>query len=579
MNSTALSSFVGRMWDEEIVPTLSDYIRLPAKSPAFDPDWAKNGHIDAAIDLYAGWARTHLANVSGATVEVVRLGERTPVILIEVPGTVDGTILFYGHVDKQPEATGWSHGKGPWTPVVEDGRLYGRGSADDGYAMFGALGAILAVRAQGGAHARCVVLIEACEESGSYDLPAYIEHLKARIGEPSLVVCLDSGCGNYEQLWLTTSLRGMTAGDLKVEVLTEGVHSGDASGVVPSSFRILRTLLSRLEDERTGAILPPELHADIPAERRAQAEVAAEALGDSVWDRFPWAPGVRPMNDDPVELLLNRTWRPTLSVTGLEGAPPPSQAGNVLRTHTTAKLSVRLPPTTDAAAAGAALRRLLEADPPYGAQVSFGTDKAGAGWNAPALSPWLAASVERASQAAFGRGAALVGEGGSIPLMGHAGGHVPRGGVRDHGRARPALQRAWSGRIPPPRHGEGRHRRGGADRRRPRAGAGRHGREGGLGAARAPGRGRVGGEARTGPSPNSPVRPVRGPAGLAESPFDGELRRWSLGLPANRTFETTVRFVRSAAGAHGFACPLSGRGRRPSHPWRSANRTRERQSD
>ena len=422
MDSTALKLHVDRLWDAEILPALSDYIRLPAKSPAFDPDWAANGHIDAAIDLYAGWARTHLAGVAGAAVEVVRLGARTPVILIEVPasglGSGEGPILFYGHVDKQPEATGWSPGKGPWTPVFEDGRLYGRGSADDGYAMFGALGAILAVRAQGGAHARCVVLIEASEESGSPDLPAYIEHLAPRIGQPSLVVCLDSGCGNYDQLWLTTSLRGMTAGDLKVEVLAEGVHSGDASGVVPSSFRILRTLLSRLEDERTGAILPPELHADIPAERRAQAKVAAQALGDSVWSRFPWAEGVRPVGDDLTELLLNRTWRPTLSVTGLEGAPPPSQAGNVLRTHTTAKLSVRLPPTTDAKAAGAALKRLLEADPPYGARVSFGSDKAGAGWEAPPLSPWLAASVERASQAAFGRGAALVGEGGSIPLMG-----------------------------------------------------------------------------------------------------------------------------------------------------------------
>ena len=422
MNASALNSFVSRLWDEEITPALSDYIRLPAKSPAFDPDWAANGHIDAAIELYADWARRHLADVAGAGVEVVRLGARTPVILIEIPASGGASagepILFYGHVDKQPEATGWSPGKGPWTPVVENDRLYGRGSADDGYAMFGALGAILAVRAQGGAHARCVVLIEACEESGSYDLPAYIAHLKERIGQPSLVVCLDSGCGNYEQLWLTTSLRGMTAGSLTVQVLEEGVHSGDASGVVPSSFRILRTLLSRLEDERTGEILPREFHVDIPAERREQAAVAARALGDSVWSRFPWAPGVRPVSDDGTELLLNRTWRPTVSVTGLEGAPPLDQAGNVLRPFTAAKLSVRLAPTADAAAAGEALKRLMESDPPYGANVTFKLEKAGAGWNAPPLAPWLKASVERASQAAFGRGAALVGEGGSIPLMG-----------------------------------------------------------------------------------------------------------------------------------------------------------------
>ncbi len=422
MNATSLNSFVGRLWDDDVLPAISDYIRLPAKSPAFDPQWRAHGHLDAAIELYAGWARAHLGEVAGATVEVVRLGERTPVILIDVPASggasSDDPILFYGHVDKQPEASGWSEGKGPWTPVVENGRLYGRGSADDGYAMFGALGALLAVRAQGLPHARGLVLIEACEESGSYDLPAYIEHLKDRIGQPSLVVCLDSGCGNYEQLWLTTSLRGMTAGELTVEVLREGVHSGDASGIVPSSFRILRQLLSRLEDEDTGAILPLEFHVDIPDERMAQARTAAAALGDSVWDRFPWADGVRPMGADNVERLLNRTWRPTLSIIGLDGAPRPDAAGNVLRTHTTAKLSVRLPPTADAQGAGRALKRLLEADPPYGARVTFSTDKAGAGWNAPALAPWLAQSIERASQAAFGRGAALVGEGGSIPLMG-----------------------------------------------------------------------------------------------------------------------------------------------------------------
>src|ERR1700690_1896491 len=101
--------------------------------------------------------------------------------------------------------------------------------------MFGALAAILALKAQGVAHARCAILIEACEEGGSFALPFYVDHLAERLGSPSLVVCLDSGCANYDQLWLTTSLRGLTGGALRVEVLSEGVHSGDASGVVPSS--------------------------------------------------------------------------------------------------------------------------------------------------------------------------------------------------------------------------------------------------------------------------------------------------------------------------------------------------------
>ena len=384
MNAQELNATVARFWDEQAIPALVDYIRIPNKSPAFDRDWAANGHMEQATQLYAAFAERALSEVKSATVEVFRIEGRTPVILIDVPATAvgsdpDAPILFYGHLDKQPEAEGWSEGMGPWTPVVKDAKLYGRGSADDGYAMFGALGAILAVEAQGAPHARCVVLIEACEESGSYDLPAYIEMLKGRLGTPALVVCLDSGCGNYDQLWLTTSLRGMVGGNLKVEVLEEGVHSGLASGIVPSSFRILRTLLSRVEDEETGAILPTELQAQIPPDRAAQAKVAAQALGDEVWNKFAYAGGTRPMGEDDTELLLNQTWRPTLSITGLEGAPPLGAAGNVLRPYTAAKLSVRLPPTADANAAGVALKALLEKDPPYGAKVSFTYDKAGAG--------------------------------------------------------------------------------------------------------------------------------------------------------------------------------------------------------
>ena len=335
-------------------------------------------------------------------------------------------VLLYGHLDKQPEMTGWADGLGPWEPVLKDGKLYGRGGADDGYAMFGALSAILALKAQGAAHARCAILIEACEESGSYDLPAYVDHLAARLGSPSLVVCLDSGCANYDQLWLTTSLRGLSGGALTVQVLEEGVHSGDASGVVPSSFRILRGLLSRLEDEATGEIKPSELHAQIPPGRIVEAKAAAAALGDQVYSKFPFVPGMHPVEGDPAELILNRTWRPALSITGLEGAPDIRDAGNVLRPATAAKLSLRLPPTSDAEKAGPLLKTLLEADPPYGAKVTFEVEQPGQGWNAPALAPWLRASIDRASQAAFGRDAALTGEGGSIPFMGMLGTKFPK---------------------------------------------------------------------------------------------------------------------------------------------------------
>ena len=258
---------------------------------------------------------------------MVRLPGRTPVLLLDVPGDVDDTVLLYGHLDKQPEMRGWSEGLGPWTPVRRGDRLYGRGSADDGYAVFAAVTALRALREARVRHARCVVLIETCEESGSYDLPFYMEHLASRIGTPSLVVGLDSGCGDYERLWCTTSLRGIAAGALHVRVLEEGVHSGDAGGVVPSSFRIARRLLDRLEDASTGAIRPARFHAEIPAERAAQARAAAAVLGDTLYTRFPFVAGVGPTTHDGAELVLNRTWRPVLEITGADGLPALAECG------------------------------------------------------------------------------------------------------------------------------------------------------------------------------------------------------------------------------------------------------------
>jgi len=426
MDTSRLSRFVGDLWDAEIVPQLVEYIRIPNKSPMFDKDWASHGYMDAAVKLMENWARSKLGQLPGATLEVVRLEGRTPLIYIEVPGQGDDTVMLYGHLDKQPEMTGWADGLGPWTPVLKGDKLYGRGGADDGYAIFGSLAALLALHEQGIPHARCVVMIEACEESGSYDLPFYVDHLARRIGSPSLVVCLDSGCGNYDQLWLTTSLRGMTGGNLTVQVLEEGVHSGDASGVVPSSFRILRELLSRLEDPATGKIRPKELYVDIPAERIEQAKASADVLGTDIYSKFPWVDGMQPVTGDLAELVLNRTWRPQLAVTGIGGIPPLDSAGNVLRPFTAVKLSLRVPPTLSGAKAGAFVKQLLEADPPYGAKVNFALEKDGSGWNAPALSPWLAEAVSDASEHYFGAPATYMGEGGSIPFMGMLGEKFPQ---------------------------------------------------------------------------------------------------------------------------------------------------------
>ena len=428
LDSAAIDRFVSAKWDDDIVPQLVEYIRIPNKSPMFDADWVAHGHMDKAVALMEAWAKAQ--PIDGLVVEVVRLEGRTPLIYLEVPAsgaeTGDDCVLLYGHLDKQPEMTGWDDDLGPWKPVIKGDKLYGRGGADDGYAIFGSLAAIQALQAQGAPHARCVILIEACEESGSYDLPAYVDHLAPRIGQPSLVVCLDSGCGNYEQLWCTTSLRGLAGGNLTVKVLDEGVHSGDASGIVPSSFRLLRQLLSRIEDEDTGRILLDGLHGNIPEERSTQAARVAEVLGTAVYDKFPLLDGLRPMDDDLAELVLNRTWRPALSVTGMDGIPPLASAGNVLRPFTAVKLSLRLPPTVDGKRAGELLKEALLRDPPNGATVTLDLEKASSGWNAPALAPWLEQAIDAASNEFFGKPAMYMGEGGSIPFMGMLGEKFPK---------------------------------------------------------------------------------------------------------------------------------------------------------
>ena len=425
MDTDRTRRFVDTFWDDSILPSITEYIRIPNKSPHFDPQWVEHGYMEDAVKLMAAWAEPELAAFPGATLEVVRLPGRTPLIFIEVPGDSDDTVLLYGHLDKQPEMKGWAEGMGPWIPVRKGDKLYGRGGADDGYAIYACLCALRALEEQKVPRGRCVIMIRACEERGSYDLPFYVDHLMDRIGKPSLVVCLDSGCGDWDRLWLTTSLRGIAGGTLTVRVLTEGVHSGDASGIVPSSFRITRGLLSRLEDEATGEIKLPELYVQIPPQRIEQAKAAARVLGEQVHAKFPFAGSTRPMADDLGQMVLNRTWRPQLAVIGMDGYPAPGDAGNVLLPYSTAQLSLRTPPTLDARAAVQAMKRPVEPQPAPGGEVVFEGWEAQSGWHAPPLAPWLEKAVTEASQQAFGQPAAHMGEGGSIPFMGMLGEKFP----------------------------------------------------------------------------------------------------------------------------------------------------------
>ena len=432
LNPAQALADASRAWDGDIVQQLSDYIQIPAKSPVFDSDWSAHGYIDTVVRNAASWIEAQ--KVEGLALEVIRLEGRTPVLFFEIPASngdgpamaaSDQTVLMYGHLDKQPEFNGWRNDLGPWTPKYEDGKLYGRGGADDGYAVYASITAIQALKAQKLAHPRIVGLIESCEESGSYDLLPYVDAMRPRLGEVSLVICLDSGAGNYDQLWLTSSLRGMASGTLKVEVLTEGVHSGDASGLVPSSFRIMRQVLDRLEDSATGRLLPASFHCEVPADRLAQARATAAILGDEIYKRFPWAHYdcggstmfTLPTTTEPVQALLNRTWAPTLSVTGAEGFPSMQNAGNVLRPYTAFKLSLRLPPLVDAGEAVQKLKALLEDNAPYQARVTFASEESATGWNAPTTAPWFEQALNEASQSQYGAPCGYIGQGGTIPLM------------------------------------------------------------------------------------------------------------------------------------------------------------------
>ena len=423
MKPDILNKSITEFWDNKIVPTLIEYIKIPNKSPSFDPDWEKHGHMDRVLDLAVKW--TEKNKPDGSVITIKKSPGRTPLLLLDIPGTKDGNILMYGHLDKQPEMEGWNEDLGPWKPVIKDEKLYGRGGADDGYALFASVASIKALQEQNIDHPRILVLIEFSEESGSPDLPHYMDLCADIIGAPDLVICLDSGAGDYKRFWTTTSLRGLIGLKMKVEVLKEGVHSGGASGHVPSSFRIARSLLSRLEDEKTGKILIDELNTEIPDYRIEETKNLVSILNNEVVEEFPWKDNMKPSTNDNVEGVLRRTWKPAVSIVGVDGMPSTANAGNVLRPYTTLQLSMRIPPTANAKKAVHVMKKVLSENIPYDATVELKFEKAGEGWNAPESKPWLLEAIDKASKEYFGQMACSMGEGGSIPFMGMLGKQFP----------------------------------------------------------------------------------------------------------------------------------------------------------
>ena len=417
-----LEAFADEFYETDALPVLSEYVRIPCLSPEFDRAWEENGHLRAAADLLADFASHR--EISGLKVEVVSLPSLSPVILAEAPATAgfrDGaaTTVLYGHLDKQPPFTGWREGLGPFEPVREGDRLYGRGVADDGYSLFCALGALEILERAGRGHGRSILIVEASEESGSSHLAPYLDLLSDRLAEaPGLVVCLDSGAMSYDRLWTTTSLRGLVGATIRVDVLTEGIHSGGGGGVVPDSFRLLRQLLDRIEDAVTGEVLLEGCRVEVPAQRRREADELAGDLGEAALDRFPTVPGLRLANGASVaEALLRRTWSASIAAVGMDGMPALEDAGNVIRPHTSCHIAMRIPPAADAGAVADELRQRLEDEAPDGARVAIEGLGAAPGFNAPEMAPWLKSACEEASRAYFGAGPGHMGEGGTIPFL------------------------------------------------------------------------------------------------------------------------------------------------------------------
>ena len=414
LDLSQLSDFVDKWWDNSALPSLCEFVEIPALSPSFDSEWEANGYLDAAVNTFVVWVRS--LPLQGLTVSVHRLKNRSPVLLVRIDGEADGEVLFYSHLDKQPEASGWSEGKGPWKPVIEDGWLFGRGSVDDGYGGYAGILSVLALQDQGISHPTCRFLIETGEESGSPDLSYYLDELESVLGIPDLVIVLDTGGIDYDRLWITESLRGIVAGTLSVKVSSVGVHSGHGSGVMPSSFRLARQLLSRIEDENTGEIKPEWLHIEITDKMREQATKIIEMNSEST-DDFPLLDGVQKQVNDPLDIFLTMNLSPSLSIIGADGIPSIQDAGNVLRTNTDFKISVRTPPGISAEKVAVKVQELLEKDPPNGAHISAKMTEVADGFLSPELPEKLSDMLKKSGKKFYGNEPMSLFIGGTIPVM------------------------------------------------------------------------------------------------------------------------------------------------------------------
>jgi len=427
---SGLEKTIDSFWYENALPVFKEFVTIPCISPSYDPDWKKKGALRQARELAETWIRslTPLAAEIHVGLTETDDGEVPPILLVHVPANppdTPGNVLTYGHFDKQTvEGEDWTQppnatDKGPFVPNVYQDHLYGRGTSDDGFATFTVITALWAMNQCGLAYPQVNVIIDFDEESGSVNLRPSLLHFKDVIGEPDLCIELDSSVGNYEQLWYGSTARGTITGTLSVTMLSTAVHSGDGGGIIPNPVNLVRLLLDRIQDPATGEVVIPELQVPVPAGNLADVQAQAANLGAHLVGDFPWVGNAYPYLQDPVQLVLNKTWRAALAITGQHGLPSLATASNVIVPEIEYQLSIRLPPTVDVHAAQLVLKGTLEADPPYGATVryTFRGDPIGAGWVTPPRASWFLRAIAATSREVFGRDPSPFGDGGTIPVL------------------------------------------------------------------------------------------------------------------------------------------------------------------
>lgn len=442
-----LLTTIDKFWKSSIKSDFEQFVRIESITPQYvmgstaeklkgicealnlAMDWVnKQSDLNATLTAGIPQGSPCAANQAHETVET-DAAHLTPILLIQIPGTApegSGSVLMYGHWDKQAiaDVKAWNEPKGsmktgPFQPNIANGRLYGRGTADDGYALFFSIAAIQALRANGIPYPTVNFILDFDEEGGSVNLERYLEKFSFKIGTPDLCITLDSGAGDYNRIWNTTTERGIVTGTLTVKVLTDSVHSGDGSGIIPNPQRIMRHLLSRLEDPVTGKILPSEFQVEVPATYLADVFSQATNIVPSTIKGFPWFGYATTAASNPVELILNRIWRAGLAVTGVDGLPSTAAANNVVVGSVSYQLSLRLPPPLRIDEVQRQLKDLFEKDPPYGATVTYDYEGAPAanGWMSPPQPRWLSEAIDQASQVLFQQPSAPLGDGGTQPVL------------------------------------------------------------------------------------------------------------------------------------------------------------------